>query len=357
MVSPAAIRTVEISSDPGSDGNYATGDDIAVAFTFGDEVDVRGNPSITIRLGEDASTERTAYFDSAVLVKNTAQAPFSGSPLNAATPRFAQRFTTGAIPGGYQLTQVGIRFHTIENPASAGGELTVTVNRDNSGEPGSVRCTLTNPASLRSNVLSAASTASGCALSVETDYYVVIERTTISAGTIAVWTTASAEEDASRLEDWSMADSGHVYRTSRGSWSASGAPFVIKVGGDLTDPDIYQPKVLLSNTGQTVLGEVQLPTEDNFFTFAGMASRPARAASATGYARSAWRWARSPTPRPPAPYSSASPCALIKATPVTRLCTLSPPASFSENAVNRFGASSCPALAPKPRTTSWPSSG
>ena len=233
VVSPAAVSQVEISSDPGSDGNYATGDDIAVAFTFGEEVDVRGKPRIRIRLGDDASTERTAYFDSAVLVKNTAQAPFSGSPLNAATPKFAQRFTTGAIPGGYQLSEIGIRFHTIEDPASAGGQLTVTVNRDNSGEPGSVRCTLTNPSSLRSNVLSTF-VASGCALSVETDYYVVIERTSFSDDTIAVWTTASADEDASRLEDWLLADSGHVYRTSRGSWNAGGAPFVIKVGGELS---------------------------------------------------------------------------------------------------------------------------
>ena len=341
VVSPAAVSKVEISSDPGSDGNYATGDDIAVAFTFGEEVDVSGNPRIRIRLGDDASTERTAYFDSAVLVKNTAQAPFSGSPLNAATPKFAQRFSTGAIPGGYQLSEIGIRFHTIEDPASADGQLTVTVNRDNNGAPGSVRCTLTNPASLRSNVLSSFDS-TGCSLAVETDYYVVIERTTVSAETIAVWTTASADEDALRLEDWSMADSGHVYRTSRGSWSAGGAPFVIKVGGNLSDPDIYQPRVLISNTGQTVRGE-----------FSPIESRPRFAGNfTTGRSRFGYRlqsigFAMGAITDPSTAGDKIR--VTLHATqglPGYELCVLTPPDSFSENAVNRFGASRCPALAP-----------
>ena len=343
VVSPAAIETVEIVSDPGSDGNYATGDEIAVAFTFGDEVDVSGNPSITIRLGEDASTERTAYFDGDVLVKNTAQAPFSGSPLNAATPRFAQRFTTGNIPGGYRLSGIGVRFHTIEDPASAGGQLTVTVNRDNSGEPGAVHCTLTTPARLRSNELSRFA-ASGCTLSVETDYYVVIERTTVSGDTIAVWTTASDDEDAARLEDWSIHDRGHIYRS--GSWSPVGAPFMIKVGGELSDTDIYQPKVLLSNTGQTLQAGLAL------------SDRQPKAAISfkTGANRLGYRL-----------HSIGLPMGAITDTATVGdslrvtlnssqegiptnvvLCTLSHPESFSENAVNRFGASTCP---PLPRST------
>ena len=343
VVSPAAVSSVAISSDPGSDGNYATGDEIAVAFTFGEEVDVTGNPRIRIRLGDDASTERTAYFDRAVLVKNTAQTPFSGSPLNAATPKFAQRFSTGAIPGGYQLSEIGIRFHTIDDPASADGQLTVTVNRDNNGEPGPVRCTLTNPASLRSNVLSNFDATACGTLPVETDYYVVIERTTVSDDTIAVWTTASDDEDASRLEDWSIGDGGHVYRTSRGSWNASGAPFVIKVGGELTDPDIYQPRVLISNTGQTVQGEFSPVEGQTRFAALFTTGR-----SRLGYRLSSmgFRMGEITDPSTVGEDIRITLNSSVLFLPGYEFCTLSPPDSFTENAVNRFGASNCPVLAP-----------
>ena len=140
-----------------------------------------------------------------------------------------------------------------------------------------------------------------------------------------------------------MADSGHVYRTSRGSWNAGGAPFVIKVGGDLSDPDIYQPKVVLSNTGQTVLGEFS-PTEDQHLFAASFTAGTSR----LGYRLLSIGFAMGAITDP----STAG--AVIRVTlrasqgyPGYELCTLSPPESFSENAVNRFDASSCPALAPK----------
>ena len=217
------------------------------------------------------------------------------------------------------------------------------MNRDNSGEPGSVHCALTTPPRLRSNVLSRfTASGSGCTLSVETDYYVVIHRTTVSGDTIAVWTTASAAEDASRLEDWSMADSGHVYRG--GGWSASGAPFVIKVGGDLSDPDIYHPRVLLSNVEQPLQGEFSpLVGQERF------AALVTTGPSSHGYPLQSIGF------RMEAITDTSTVGANIRVTlnsdllvPGYEFCTLSPPDSFSENAVNRFGASSCPALAPSP---------
>ena len=342
VVSPAAIETVEIVSDPGSDGNYATGDEIAVAFMFGDEVDVSGNPSITIRLGEDASTERTAYFDGDVLVKNTAQAPFSGSPLNAATPRFAQRFTTGNIPGGYRLSEIGVRFHTVEDPASAVDQLTVTVNRDNSGEPGSVYCALTAPARPRSNVLSLFK-ASGCTLSTETDYYVVIQRTTDSGDTIAVWTTASDDEDAARLEDWSIHDRGHIERS--GSWRPAGAPFMIKVGGELSDLNFYEPKVLISNIGQTIAAALNLSENQRAAAigFKTGANRLGYQLSSIGLPTGAITDTATVGDRIRVTLNSSTegiPTNVV-------LCTLGHPESFSQNAVNRYDASSCPPLLPK----------
>ena len=47
---PAAITGVEITSDPGMDSNYATGDDIEVTATFDQAVAVTGKPRIKLRL-------------------------------------------------------------------------------------------------------------------------------------------------------------------------------------------------------------------------------------------------------------------------------------------------------------------
>ena len=43
---------VEITSDPGMDSNYATGDDIEVTATFDQAVAVTGKPRIEVRLGD-----------------------------------------------------------------------------------------------------------------------------------------------------------------------------------------------------------------------------------------------------------------------------------------------------------------
>ena len=47
---PAVISTVEITSDPGMDSNYATSDDIEVTATFDQAVAVTGKPRIKLRL-------------------------------------------------------------------------------------------------------------------------------------------------------------------------------------------------------------------------------------------------------------------------------------------------------------------
>ena len=63
------VRTVEISSNPGTDGTYAAGDEILVTVTFSETVDVEGTPQLRLRVG---SRTRTAGYlrgtDTAALV-------------------------------------------------------------------------------------------------------------------------------------------------------------------------------------------------------------------------------------------------------------------------------------------------
>ena len=61
---PASIDTVEITSDPGMDKIYATGDDIEVTVTFDQAVNVSGTPQILLRLGGGSRAARWAEYSS-----------------------------------------------------------------------------------------------------------------------------------------------------------------------------------------------------------------------------------------------------------------------------------------------------
>ena len=220
VVDPAAITGVAITSDPGNDQSYATGDEIELALSFGEAVAVGGHPRIRLRLGETASTastERWAEHDGGALIKNTAQIPFSGRALNASSPRLAQGFRTGVGETGYTLSAIGVRFHTIDNPATAAAQLSVSLHADAGGNPGAALCTLSDPASFGSNALNTFGAPDPCpALAPQTAYYVVIERVGFSAAdTIALWDTASAGEDGGGARGWSIRNSGHAFTPQR----------------------------------------------------------------------------------------------------------------------------------------------
>ena len=347
VVDPAQITGVEIVSDPGNDQSYATGDEIDLAVTFGRAVELTGTPRIKLRLGETASTDRWAEYDGAILVKNTAQIPFSGRALNASSPRLAQQFTTSAVGiADYTLRSIGVRFHTIDNPATAGGQLSVTLHADAAGNPGAALCTLSDPASFRSDALNSFGVPATCpALAPETAYFVVIERVAFSAAdTIALWDTAGAGQDAGGARGWSIRNRGHVFMPSGQSWNAGVAPFLIKVSGGLTDPDQYQDGILVKNSGQARQGSPE-PNVNSPKYAQGFDT----GASSLGYRLSSIGIALGTIT------DTATAGDALRVTlnadhnriPGYALCTLSAPASFSANAVNRFDApAACPALAP-----------
>ena len=137
-------------------------------------------------------------------------------------------------PSGYNVSEIGINFHTIADTATAGSELTVTLNADSSGDPGSVLCTLTDPASFSASGLhtfTAATSGAGVCqtLAPNTDYFVVIERANNNTHTISLSFTRSLLEDTiSPATGWTVGDLRHRYQVS---WVSNGGAHIIDVQG------------------------------------------------------------------------------------------------------------------------------
>ena len=146
-----------------------------------------------------------------VLVKNTGQGtPGVSLVAAAATPKDAQAFTTGSNATGYTLSSIGISFDAIDDPSTAGSELTVTLNGlDISGLPGNALCTLSDPATFTAssvNTFDAPTTVPCPTLTANTIYYVVIERANINDATKAISykTTLLNAEDSGGATGWSI---------------------------------------------------------------------------------------------------------------------------------------------------------
>ena len=163
--------------------------------TDDNEFELRVGPALpfdfTLTLGAtELSLDSTVQFDpdqEAVLVKNTGQTiAATGLALaRATTIKRAQAFTTGASAAGYTLSSIGVRFHVIADPSTAGSHLTVTLNRNSSGKPGSALCTLTDPSSFSGSGLhtfDAPRTDPCPTLAASTTYFVVIDRVTSGDG-------------------------------------------------------------------------------------------------------------------------------------------------------------------------------
>ena len=173
----------------------------------------------------------------ATLVKNTGQtAESSGLALSSTTPRRAQAFTTGANPAGYALSSIGIQFQAIDTPASAGGELTVTLNADGSGSPGDALCTLADPASFSANSLntfSAPTTGMGAcpALTMETTYFVVVMRANDTTDSIELsYTDSDSEDTLTPASNWAIGDDRQGYDGT--TWTTdAGESLMLEVRG------------------------------------------------------------------------------------------------------------------------------
>ena len=225
--------------------NEDEGKNIKVKVSF---IDDEGFPE-----GPLVSEATATIVDADVLVRNTGQTS-SGSARTLANnrPSRAQAFTTGADTEGYELDSIGFLFDNIANISSAGSQLTVTLNEDSSGNPGSALCTLTNPATFSASgvhTFSAPTTGTTCAtLTASTTYFAVIERTTVTVDEIALENSNSGSEDPGSVPGFSIGNNRHQ-ANSTGNWSkTNGQSHQIEVkGASATAPIVSDNRTWVDN--------------------------------------------------------------------------------------------------------------
>ena len=234
-----------------------------------------------------------------VLVANTAQAVAGILGLSTANPQRAQGFTTGANPGGYTLSAVGVGFDAIDSVSTAGSQLTVTINEVSGSEPGDVVCTLGHPGTYVSGAVNTYD-ASGCpTLDASTGYMVVLHRTTVDSNRIRLDRTSSTSEDSGSADGWSIADSRHFIAS--GSWSSTSAGVqLIEIRGEnaVERPGVtVTPSSLTVAEGDTGTYTVELsvvPTGDVTVSVTGGGDVTVSPASLT-FSTSSWNTAQTVT--------------------------------------------------------------
>ena len=189
------------------------------------------------------------------LVSNTGQTPTAFfNSMTTTFPKYAQEFTAGANTGGYTLSSIGVSFHTIADTATAGSELTVTLNgvtqdSDNDDIPGDALCTLVDPATFSSSGLHTftAPSSDPCpALTLGASYYVVIERANNNSDGISLTETDSGAEDAGSAAGWEIDNNHSVF--SSGSWTEPSSSLQIEVRGVV----VTTPGVTISEDSLTI---------------------------------------------------------------------------------------------------------
>ena len=225
--------------DPGGPGDWSIADGRRSLFsgswggdTYSHLIEVRGS------------------LEPPALVKNTS---LSGTAIEgmSAGGKIAQGFTTGAHTAGYRVTSIGVVATEIADTATAGSQLTATLNAANGSDPGAVLCTLTDPPAFTSSGIQTLTAPADCpTLRAKRTYFVVIER---SSGTEHVrWRLAANDaEDPGRTRDWKIAN-GNRYVFS-GSWHGRDSSLLIEVKGAKVPSGVQ-----VTNTGQTKLPEASI---------------------------------------------------------------------------------------------------
>ena len=246
---PTANVTVTVAGHAGTDvtptptsltfttSNWTTAQTVTV--TAGDDAN-RANE--TVLLTHDAASIDANYHDitisgvtvtvndndAGVLVSNLEQS--NGRHGDLLNFDQAQAFTTGSNSAGYTLTSIEIEMFWNATPAAS---FTVSIHSDNSGAPGASLGTLTHPSPLVDNAVNAF-THTGIDLDATTTYFVVVDATGASGGSIR--NAGSTAEDLTSAAGWSIGDSSlYRNRTSSGVWATSQEPKKIRINGTVND--------------------------------------------------------------------------------------------------------------------------
>ncbi len=201
-----------------------------------------------------------------VLVRNTSQTSGSSQGLTSSRQLRAQAFTTGAADEGYNLDAIGFLFNNIANTTTAGNHLTVTLNQETSGIPGTVLCTLADPASFTSSGLqtfTAPTSGTTCpTLTANTTYFAVINRVTVTSDAITLQLTNSSGEDPGSLAGFSISNDRHHSLTGTNWSEVTGQSYQIQVNGDVAAEAIVSDHTTLvdNRQGHSITGNGNLGT-------------------------------------------------------------------------------------------------
>ena len=289
----------------------------------------------------------SVYVEPNVLVQNTKQTPTSsGYLLNASFLKTAQDFTTGPNDEGYTLNSMGFAFTNISDTSTAGTDLQMTLNENNSGIPGDTLCTLTDPATFTASGLqtfNVPTTGTTCPiLTKQTTYFVVVERVQVSGtSSTNVGGTHSDSEDTPSAPGWSIGDASQTF--SGTTWTQYTNSYRIKIKGSV----FVDPETLVKNTAQTTT----TPGESIDASFPKFAQKFTTGSDAEGYTLGSIGFLFEEI----ADTSTAASELTVKlydeisGEPDTALCTLTDPSSYSASGLHTYDVPStetdaCPTL-------------
>ena len=173
-----------------------------------------------------------------LFVANTAGGNNPGEPITRQSiPRRAQAFTTGPAGAGYALGSIGVSFQQIASSSTAGAELKVTLNeQDSNGDPGAALCTLNDPAAFDDyalNTFTAPTTVDAICpvLQGSTTYFVVVERSSGQGNIQLTLTSRDSEDSQADRTRWSIANESLRYVGTPKTWQTRSGVFKLHVRG------------------------------------------------------------------------------------------------------------------------------
>ena len=203
-------------------------------------------------------TPQFAHVDNPiVLVSNTGMGTATAGNfgfMDTTRTKLAQSFTTGSNADGYTLYSIGLALVSL-NPATAGSQLTVTLNQVSGLDPGEALCELTDPTGFIANGVNTFPAPAICpTLTATTTYFVVLEW--VSGTDPIVWEyISSTSEDSDSQSGWIIGDDRKYLENS--TWETGILNYhKIEVMGSVATT----PPLLVKNTAQTCSG---VPTAVN----------------------------------------------------------------------------------------------
>ena len=185
-----------------------------------------GSNTLTVTVTAQDGTATRTY--TIIVERHTADTLISNTHLSPvvfarSTAILAQSFATGANAGGYTVSQVDIALGAV-----SGTSTSVKIRENNSGEPGDLVATLTNPGTLTADSLNTFTTPAGTTLAANTTYWLTVNEG-ISSNR-AQFTSAS-ENDETGETGWSIRD-GRLFKSSEtASWDSIDTSLLITIKG------------------------------------------------------------------------------------------------------------------------------